>query len=168
MQRRVLTVRPDTRAAAAAALMRARRVRHLPVVEANRRLVGIVTDRDLRQVVFDPELQARLGASLAPLGDVRVRDVMTWAVVAVGPGTDLREAARLMHEKRIGAVPVVEGGRLVGLLTETDVLAAFRAGIAPRVRPVRALRRARAGGDYDHGFPAPVDGDAWQDNGAGS
>ena len=69
---------------------------------------------------------------------------------------------------RIGAVPVVEGGRLVGLLTETDVLAAFRAGIAPRVRPVRALRRARAGGDYDHGFPAPVNGDAWQDNGAGS
>jgi CBS domain-containing protein len=167
MQRRVLTVRPDARAAAAAAIMRARRVRHLPVVAAGRRLVGIVTDRDLRQVVFDPALQARLGRSLTPLGDVRVRDVMTWAVVAVGPGTALQEAARLMHDKRIGAVPVVEGGRLVGLLTETDVLAAFRAGVAPRVRPVRALRGARGGGNYEYGIPLPGDGDAWQDNGAG-
>lgn len=167
MQRRVLTVRPDTRAGTAAALMRARRVRHLPVVEAGHRLVGIVTDRDLRQVVFDPELQARLGVSLAPLGDVRVGDVMTWAVISVGPETDLREAARLMHEKRVGALPVVEGGRLVGLLTETDVLAAFRAGVTPRVHGVRALRRPRAGGDYDHGVPVPGDGDAWQDNGNG-
>jgi CBS domain-containing protein len=66
------------------------------------------------------------------------------------------------------AVPVVDRGRLVGLLTETDVLAAFGAGVAPGVRPVRALRRARTGGDYDHGFPVPGDGDAWRDNGAGN
>jgi CBS domain-containing protein len=73
-----------------------------------------------------------------------------------------------MHEQRIGAVPVVDGGRLVGLLTESDVLAAFRAGVRPRVRPIAALRRARSSGDYDYGFPVPADGDAWRNDGAGN
>jgi acetoin utilization protein AcuB len=49
---------------------------------------------------------------------------MTWAVITVRPDTDVREAARLMHERRLGALPVADGGRVVGMLTATDVIRA--------------------------------------------
>ena len=120
------TVSPATTVGAAAALMRARGVRHLPVVDAGGRLVGILTDRDLRQVVFDPAVQARLSRATEALRGLTVREVMTWGAISVTPGTSIRDAARLMHENRIGALPVVENDRVVGILTETDVLRTFR------------------------------------------
>jgi acetoin utilization protein AcuB len=139
---------------AAIDLMKARRIRHLPVVDLDR-LVGIVTDRDLRQAVFDPAIQERLGEALEILESRTVRDVMTWAVISVGPQTGLRQAARLMYEQKIGALPVVAAGRVVGVLTERDVLRAFEA-LAPegvtRARPLET-----GGGDdvYEYGFPPP-------------
>lgn len=126
MTRPVATVHSDALARGAAELMRARKIRHLPVVDRGGRLVGIVTDRDLRQVIFDPAMRERLGESAGVLADITVRDVMTWAVVTVRPGTEIREAARVMHEQKIGALPVVEGDRVVGILTEIDVLKVFR------------------------------------------
>jgi acetoin utilization protein AcuB len=126
MTRNPVTIASDALVQAAAETMRARKIRHLPVVDHEGRLVGIVTDRDLRQVLFDPWIRERTGALAETLRTLRVRDVMTWAVITVRPGTDLREAARLMHEQKIGALPVVEGGRVVGILTESDVLKAFR------------------------------------------
>jgi acetoin utilization protein AcuB len=60
------------------------------------------------------------------LNALLVRDVMTRGVVTVRAATTLREAARLMHERKLGALPVVENDRLVGILTETDVLDAFQ------------------------------------------
>ena len=84
---------------AAAALMRSRGIRHLPVVDRGGRLVGIITDRDLRQVVFDPAIQARLGElTAADLGSLAVREVMTWGAISVDPSTDVRAAAHLLHE----------------------------------------------------------------------
>lgn len=109
MVRPVLTVGPDDRVATAWQLMRTRGIRHLPVVDADKRLLGIVTDRDLRQVV--PTL--------------RVREVMTWGAVTVEPDAELRQAARLMHDRKIGALPVVADRRVVGILTETDLVRAF-------------------------------------------
>ncbi|MBI3456940.1 MAG: CBS domain-containing protein [Candidatus Rokubacteria bacterium] len=50
---------------------------------------------------------------------------MTWGVITVGPESEIRQAARIMHERKIGALPVVEHGRVVGILTETDVVKAF-------------------------------------------
>jgi acetoin utilization protein AcuB len=125
MTRGVTTIRADALARGAAAMMRSRRIRHLPVVDGQRGLVGIVTDRDLRQVLFDPLVQARAGRLADALKAVTVRDVMTWAVLTVRPETPLREAARLMHERKVGALPVVVRGRIVGILSEGDVLKAF-------------------------------------------
>jgi acetoin utilization protein AcuB len=105
--------------------MRTRRIRHLPVVDREGGLVGIVTDRDLRQVLFDPVMQARASQLVDALKTVTVGDVMTWAVLTVQPETPLRDAARLMHERKVGALPVVTGGRVAGILSETDVLKAF-------------------------------------------
>jgi acetoin utilization protein AcuB len=126
MSRRVTTVRPDVRLGEAARLMRARKIRHLPVVEGAGRLVGIITARDLRQAMFAPAVQDELENLPGVLNGLVVRDVMTRGVVSVRAATSVRDAARLMHERKLGALPVVERDRLVGILTETDVLEAFQ------------------------------------------
>jgi acetoin utilization protein AcuB len=140
-----LTIRPTAKVGEAARLMREARVRHLPVLDGGNRLVGIVTDRDLRQVILDPRLQERLGAQLADvLETLTVRDVMTWAVITVRPETAIRDAARLLHQRKIGALPVVKNDRLVGILTETDVIRAFAEVLGEGVlaRPYRWALRA--------------------------
>jgi acetoin utilization protein AcuB len=126
MSRRVATVRPDARLGEAARLMGARKIRHLPVVEAAGRLVGIVTARDLRQAVFAPAVQDHLESLAGVLDGLVVRDVMTRGVITARTTTSIRDAARLMHERRLGALPVIDRDRLVGILTETDVLRAFQ------------------------------------------
>jgi len=125
MTRGVATIHSDAPARGAVETMRTRRIRHLPVVDREGGLVGIVTDRNLRQVVFDPVVQARAGRHADALKTVTVRDVMTQAVLAVQPDTPLRDAARRMHERKIGALRVVAGGRVVGILSESDVLKTF-------------------------------------------
>lgn len=114
MTRDVITVGPDIPVEEAIRLARERRIRHLPVVEG-RNLVGIVSDRDLRGAV--PPDDRRTGEP--PLV---VRDVMHADVYTAHPLDPLDEAARQMYEHRIGCLPVVSGGQLVGIVSETDVL----------------------------------------------
>jgi acetoin utilization protein AcuB len=140
-----VTIATTAKVSEAARLMREARVRHLPVLDGGNRLVGIVTDRDLRQVILDPRLQEQLGAQLADvLESLTVRDIMTWAVITVRPETAIRDAARLLHQRKIGALPVVKNGRLVGILTETDVIRAFAEVLGEGVlaRPYRWALRA--------------------------
>jgi acetoin utilization protein AcuB len=97
------------------------RIRHLPVVEGDR-LVGIVSDRDLKKAAPSPfDLEAAEEFVRLTSG-VTVSEVMTREVVTISPYTPIEDAAALMGEKRIGALPVVQEGRLVGIITETDVL----------------------------------------------
>jgi acetoin utilization protein AcuB len=123
MTRDVVTATPALSLLEALVLMQERRIRHLPVVEADR-LVGIVTDRDLRTVVpapgSIPEAESRRLLEERRLTEVMVRDVVT-----VLPDTPVEEAAKLMHRHRIGSLPVVSGERLVGILTASDLLRAF-------------------------------------------
>jgi acetoin utilization protein AcuB len=165
MRSPVVSIGPETTVREAVDLMRARALRHLPVVDPGGRLVGIVTDRDLRQAVFAPVVQERLGGGDA-VGDIPVREVMTWAVVTVRPATDLREAARLMHEQKIGALPVVEGDRLIGILTESDLLAAFEEALRAHVTTVLPLRDEVPAEAYDYGFPEPGRGEPGQETGS--
>ena len=164
MRSPAVTIGPNATVREAVALMTTGKLRHLPVVDADR-LVGIVTDRDLRQAVFAPIVQERLGAGGDAVGHILVREVMTWAVVTVRPATDLREAARLMHEQKIGAVPVVEGNRLVGILTESNVLVAFEEALRAQVSTVRPLSARLPAEAYDYGFPAPGGGQPGPDEG---
>jgi acetoin utilization protein AcuB len=117
MTRTVVTVRRDATATTAWALMKVRRFRHLPVVDDRGRLVGIVSDRDLTQV---PSTQTPAGQGVPT--DMPVERIMTAVIVSVRPDDDVAEAARLMWEHKIGALPVVENGRLVGIVTEIDLL----------------------------------------------
>ena len=123
-----LTVGPDAPLRQAVNLMRDRKIRHLPVVEDGGRLVGMLTDRDVRHAALVPALAQHLPWELRRLKSLRIRDVMTWSVVTTHPEATLAQAGVIMFQRRIGSLPVVEEGRLVGILTETDVLSALTKG----------------------------------------
>ncbi len=106
MTHRPTTLRADAPVWAAAELMKARKIRHLPVLDERGRLEGVVSDRDLRRVVLDTAVRDRPGARADTLRRLPLRAVMTWAVVTASPSMDLGEAARVMHEERIGCLPV--------------------------------------------------------------
>jgi acetoin utilization protein AcuB len=127
MRQALVTVRPDAPARVAAELMRNHRVRHLLVTDEGERVLGILTDRDLRHSALLPMLARHLVLEERWLKAPRVRDVMTWEVVTIDPDADLVRAGLLMFKRRIGSLPVIDKGRLVGILTERDVLEAFGA-----------------------------------------
>lgn len=110
MNSKVVTIGPDETAAKAWTRMQQKRIRHL-VVADEARLVGVISERDLG---------GRSGAGLRK--NRSVRDLMTSRVASAVPGTTLRQAANLMRGRLIGSLPVVEGGRVVGIVTATDVL----------------------------------------------
>jgi acetoin utilization protein AcuB len=127
------TIEPEAPLGTAMDVMRTKQLRHLPVVDDAGQLVGIITDRDLRQAAFAPAVGEYLSVSgqrhLRRLGEtldnVRVKDVMTWVVVTTHPEAPLAHAALIMSERRVGSLPVVEHGRVVGMLTERDLLRAL-------------------------------------------
>lgn len=122
MTRPAVTFREEMTVGAAVKAMRARKIRHASVVDAKGGLIGIVTDRDLRQVVLEPALAEEMAALSRTLATRTVKDVMTWSVITVKPETEIREAARMMHTNKIGALPVIQNGRVAGMLTGSDVL----------------------------------------------
>jgi CBS domain-containing protein/nucleotide-binding universal stress UspA family protein len=120
----LVTVRPDAPVAEAQHLMRHRRIRHLPVVEGGR-LAGIITDRDVRTTLPSPATSLAAGEIRYLLDRLLVERVMTRSVITIGPDAPIAEAVRLVLAHRIGALPVTENTRVVGIITETDLLRAF-------------------------------------------
>lgn len=106
-------------------LMLKERIRHLPVTTLDGRLVGIVTDRDIRLNLPSQATSLSVWEINHLLAKLTVGDVMTETVISVGPIRPARDAAQLMVDHRIGALPVEDAGRLVGIVTETDLLRAF-------------------------------------------
>ena len=119
-----ITVGPDTPVFEARQLMLKERIRHLLVTDGSR-LAGIVTDRDIRLNLPSQATSLSVWEVNYLLARLTVGKVMSKTVISVGPEKEAHEAARLMLEHKIGAVPVVEGERLLGIITETDVLRAF-------------------------------------------
>lgn len=124
MTTNVLSVDPQNSVATAIRLMRTGQLRRLPVVQDGR-LVGIVTSGDVRRIT------GMSSVVRDPSGDnflwqhIPVANVMTLDVVTTSPNTLIAEAARLMIERKISGLPVVENGRLVGILTTSDLLEAL-------------------------------------------
>jgi acetoin utilization protein AcuB len=134
-----LTVAPSTPMSKVQELMVRRRIRHLPVVEEGR-LVGIITDRDVRTVQPSPPTSLPAREMHYLFDRLTVRAVMTRPVLTVEPHESLAEAVRLMLENRIGGLPVTEGERLIGILTAVDLLRAFSTTLGIRAgRPPRAV-----------------------------
>lgn len=132
MTRNPITIDPDAPLATAMAVMKKEGIRHLPVIDDAGRLLGIITDRDLRSAAFAPALiehlslnaQRRARGVGQALEELRVRDAMTWDVVTTHPEIDLGHAARTLFFGRFGSLPVLDGTKLVGVLTERDLLRA--------------------------------------------
>jgi CBS domain-containing protein len=97
------------------------RIRHIPVVEDGQ-LVGLLSERDLIGAAATEIFGLKQKRKSALLKTVLIKDVMKKKVMVTKPDTSIKDAARLMADKRIGCVPVIESGALVGLLTTTDIL----------------------------------------------
>ena len=109
-------------------LMYDRDVRHMPVVDRDRELVGLVTKRDLLRDSLIEQRDVPDFVEEVILERRRVGELMTTAVEAIEPDADIGEAARIMFENKFGCLPVVEGRRLVGILTEADFVRLFAVG----------------------------------------
>jgi acetoin utilization protein AcuB len=113
MSHKPITIGPDKTVIDALDIMRKNSIRHLPVVDG-KKFVGFVSEFDLREV------------RLLPLSeDILVRDVMIKNPITISPEESLEDAARLIFKHKIGGLPVLENGKLVGVLTSKDILAAF-------------------------------------------
>jgi CBS domain-containing protein len=97
------------------------RIRHIPVLEDGR-LVGLLSERDLIGAAANQIFGLKQKSKSALLKTVLIKDIMKKKVVTVAPNTTIRDAAQLMANKKIGCVPVLSDGALVGLLTTTDIL----------------------------------------------
>jgi acetoin utilization protein AcuB len=118
-----ITVDPQTPILDARQRMADRRIRHLIVTEATR-VVGIITDRDIRLNLPSPATSLSVWEVNYLLARLTVGEVMTRSVIVIDSERAVAEAARIMVEHKIGALPVVDGGRLVGIVTESDFVRA--------------------------------------------
>jgi CBS domain-containing protein len=124
MSRPVITVSADTGIKAAASLLAEHGVSALPVVDATGALVGIVSEADLISIETrpDPRTQATPLAPTAGSSPRTVSEVMTREVLTVSTGSEVSQAARIMLDAGVKRVPVVEGGRVVGVLSRRDLV----------------------------------------------
>jgi acetoin utilization protein AcuB len=127
----VITVRAETSVQQARDLLAKERIRHLPVTGPGGVLAGIVTDRDIRLNL--PSRATSLSAQEIAhlLSRLTVGEIMTRSVITIGPDRPAREGAQLMLDHKVGALPVLDDGHLIGIITETDIVRAFVRTTAP-------------------------------------
>jgi CBS domain-containing protein len=120
----VETLGRNERLSIADRIMRLGRIRHLPVVDDDgQTLVGLVSQRDLFRGALATALGYGVSAQSKLMESLLVKDVMHTDVVTTTAETSLRDAAQVMAERKLGCLPVVDGDRLVGILTEGDFTA---------------------------------------------
>ena len=116
-----VTLKPEDTLDLANDIISLGRIRHIPVVK-DERLVGLLSERDLIGAAAIKSLGLDQKRKSGLLKSVLIKDVMKTKVITVKPDTLIRNAARVMADKKISCVPVVENGALIGLLTTTDIL----------------------------------------------
>jgi CBS domain-containing protein len=124
MTKDVLTVNRDESIRRPWELVEEKRLRRFPVMDGDT-LVGIITDRDLRNATASSVVLTEKKYHDFLLDTVKVESVMTPNPKTVSPDTSLIDAARIILEMKVGGLPVVEEGRLVGIITETDLIGAL-------------------------------------------
>ncbi|HHB90284.1 MAG TPA: CBS domain-containing protein [Anaerolineae bacterium] len=140
-----ITVTVDATLPDIANLMHEKNIRRVPVMDHHGKLVGIITDRDVRENMPSPATSLSKWEINTLLDQLKASEIMTSPVLVTGPDCPLEEAARMLIEKKIGALPVVKDDELVGIITETDFFRAFvdmlSGGDVPGLRFVLRVER---------------------------
>jgi acetoin utilization protein AcuB len=137
MSRNPYTISIDTPVEEALKRMRENRVRRFPVLDKSGQLVGIVSEKDLLYASPSPATSLSIYEMHYLLSKLSVAEVMTKSVVTVTEDTPVEDAARIMTDRKIGSLPVVREGQLVGIITETDLFKLFLELLGARERGVR-------------------------------
>jgi acetoin utilization protein AcuB len=137
MSRHPITVRPDVPIHEALQIMRREKIRRLPVLDENDRLVGIVAEKDLLYASPSSAKALNVYELQYLLAKLTVGDVMTRNVITTTEFTPLEEAAKVMVDNKIGALPVMRGDKLVGIITETDIFKVFLELLGAREKGLR-------------------------------
>ena len=119
----VTTLQRNDKLTLADDIMRLGRIRHLPVIDENGQLAGIVTQRDLFRGALAKALGYGERAQRQLMDTLLVKEVMTSDVITTSPDTLLADAAGVLVERKIGCLPVVDSGSLIGIVTEGDFVA---------------------------------------------
>ena len=122
MHTRLVTVPPDTSLRKAKEIIAEKKINHLLVVNKNGDLVGIVSDRDVKQSWASPATTLSVNELNYLLTQLTVEAIMVKKIITISPGTTIERAAYIMQKNRINALPVIESGKLVGIITSTDVM----------------------------------------------
>jgi len=127
MRKDPVTIGPEASFYEARSLIHEKGVRHLPVIDKNNRIVGLVTDRDIREAGPSNATMLSVQELHYLLGKLKVSAFMTSGdkMITLTPRTMIEKAAQLMHDPRIGCLPVLDGKELVGIITEADILESF-------------------------------------------
>lgn len=137
MTKRPIVTHPDTPIDEALKLMRDSKVRRLPVLDKKSKLVGMVAEKDLLYVSPSPATSLSIHELHYLISKIKVQDVMTKEVITATEYTPLEEAARIMADNKIGSLPVMRDGKLVGIITETDLFCIFLELLGAREKGVR-------------------------------
>jgi acetoin utilization protein AcuB len=127
MQKDPITISPDASFYEARAIIRDKGIRHLPVVDKHHHLVGLVTDRDIREAAPSDATTLSVHELHYLLGKLKVPAFMTPRnkLVTITRDTIIEKAVQLMHDHKIGCLPILDGEKLLGIITETDILDLF-------------------------------------------
>ena len=121
MHKDLVSITKDERMTLAKKIMKEKNIRHLPVVDG-KRLVGLVTNMDIRKAEASPATSLEIRELHYLLDKLTVGEIMTRNVITISPDISIEEATTLLHDNKIGCLPVVEDGNLVGMITENDVM----------------------------------------------
>jgi acetoin utilization protein AcuB len=125
MSREPVTLHVDDRLREAVELVMIRRIRHIPILDSEGTLVGIVTDRDVKRTLPSPLVASASEEHEAVMETTALGKVMTREPVTIAPDAPMAEAVEILVDRRIGGLPVVENGTLVGMITEGDALQGY-------------------------------------------
>ena len=137
MSKQPITITEDTPINGALKVMRDEKVRRLPVLSKKGKLVGIVSERDLLYASPSPATSLSIHELHYLVSKITVNEIMTRDVITVSEYTPLEEAARIMADNKIGGLPVVRDGKLVGIITESDLFKIFTEILGARDMGVR-------------------------------
>ena len=136
MSRPVISVSPDTPINDALAMFKKEHIRRTPVIKDGK-LIGIVSERDLLNAAPSSATTLSVWEMNYLISKVKVKDVMSKKVISVNKDTPIEEAARIMADKKIGGMPVLDRDKVVGMITETDLFKVFLELMGARDKGIR-------------------------------